>query len=171
MGMFSMRNLGRFPQGKPAATEPRYPTLINYKVHAGSYRVSIIHQILIWTINVCIWSFLCVRIHTGVGHTDNETVQHFLLWKTLTNFVCALDGIQTSGLRRLSLTLYPLSHSWSAPTKRNHTRTEQKKNQNSLCFLHNEVKLFNISCKWHIINKCTTCEPVQTNRPPAENHP
>ena len=25
--------------GKPAATESRYPTLINYKVHAGSFRV------------------------------------------------------------------------------------------------------------------------------------
>ena len=34
---FSMGNLGRFPQGKPAATELHYPTLINYKVHAGSF--------------------------------------------------------------------------------------------------------------------------------------
>ena len=38
-----------FPQGKPAAAESRYPTLINYKVHAGSFRASIIHQTLTWT--------------------------------------------------------------------------------------------------------------------------
>ena len=44
-----MRNLGSFPQGKPAATVPRYQTLINYKVHAGSFRVSVIHRTLTWT--------------------------------------------------------------------------------------------------------------------------
>ena len=33
-------NSGSFAQGKPAATESCYPTLINYKVHAGSFRVS-----------------------------------------------------------------------------------------------------------------------------------
>ena len=32
-----MGNSGRFPQGKPAATVSRYPTLIDDKVHAGSY--------------------------------------------------------------------------------------------------------------------------------------
>ena len=34
---FPWENSGRFPQGKPAATESRYLTLINYKVHAGSF--------------------------------------------------------------------------------------------------------------------------------------
>ena len=40
-------------------------------------------------------TFLCVHIHTGVGHTDNESTQHFLLRKTLTNFSCApgADGV------------------------------------------------------------------------------
>ena len=33
MGISPMGNLGRFPQGKPAATELRYPTLININVH------------------------------------------------------------------------------------------------------------------------------------------
>ena len=33
-----------FPQGKPAATESRYPILINYKVHAGSFPVSVITE-------------------------------------------------------------------------------------------------------------------------------
>ena len=27
--------------------------------------------------NMRTWSFLCVSIHTGVGHTDNESAQHF----------------------------------------------------------------------------------------------
>ena len=29
--------------------------------------------------NVRTWSFLCVRIHTRVGHTDSESAQHFWL--------------------------------------------------------------------------------------------
>ena len=57
------------------------------------------------------WSFLCMRIHTGVGHTDNKLApQHFLLWKTLTIFPCAPHEVQTSGLWISSLTLYQLSH-------------------------------------------------------------
>ena len=40
---FPWEILGRFPQEKPAATESRYPTLINYKVHAVSFRVSTVH--------------------------------------------------------------------------------------------------------------------------------
>ena len=62
-----------------------YPVL---QVHAGSlcfhnppnsdmdYRI----------FNVCMWSFLCVRIHTGVGHSDNESAQHF--W----HFLCSWRG-------------------------------------------------------------------------------
>ena len=65
MGISSMRNLGCFPQGKPAATESRYPTLINYKVHAGSFRVSIIHQTLTWTTG----SVMCVRDHYAWVYT------------------------------------------------------------------------------------------------------
>ena len=33
--------------------------------------------------NVPTWSFLCVRIHMGVGHADSESAQHFWLGKTL----------------------------------------------------------------------------------------
>ena len=62
------------------------------------------------TFNVRTWSILCVRIHTGVGHTDNESAQHVWLWKTLTIFSCAPDGIRTSGLCISSRTLYQLSH-------------------------------------------------------------
>ena len=52
-----MGNSGRFPQGKPAATESRYPALINYKVRAGYFRVSVINETLTWTIG----SLTCVR--------------------------------------------------------------------------------------------------------------
>ena len=54
------------------------------KVQAGSFHVFIIHQTLRWTnriFNVRMRSFLCVRIHTGIGHTDSEPA-HFGLWKT-----------------------------------------------------------------------------------------
>ena len=44
-----MGNWGRFPwQEKPAATESRFPTLITYKkVHAGSFRVSIVVVVVV----------------------------------------------------------------------------------------------------------------------------
>ena len=69
------------PQGKPAATEPRYPTVIDYKVHARSFRVSVIHRTLTRTTG----SLTCVRDHSYtvgmhahgvVGHTDSESA-HF----------------------------------------------------------------------------------------------
>ena len=41
--------------------------------------------------NVITWSFWCVRIHTGVWHTDNESAQHIWLWKTITIFVYCLN--------------------------------------------------------------------------------
>ena len=66
--------------------------------------------------NMC--TFVCVRIHTGVGHTD-ESAQHFDLEK-LTNFSCASDGIQTSGhgIHWISKpTLYQLSHHVSLHAK------------------------------------------------------
>ena len=84
---------------KSQLQQSHYPALINYKVHGGSFHVSIIHKTLTWTIESLSWfnvrtqSFLCVRKHMGVG-------QHFWLGKTLTNFYCApdADGIQPSGL-------------------------------------------------------------------------
>ena len=54
-----MGNSGRFSLGKPAATESRYPPLINYKVHAGSFRVSVIRRTLTWPTG-CL---TCVRHH------------------------------------------------------------------------------------------------------------
>ena len=60
--------------------------------------------------NVRTWPFLCMRIHTGVGHTKNESAQHFWLGKTLTNCSCAPDGFRTSGLSISTPTLYDSSH-------------------------------------------------------------
>ena len=37
MGISATGNSGRFPQGKPAATESRYPTLINDQMYAGVF--------------------------------------------------------------------------------------------------------------------------------------
>ena len=88
-----MGNLGRFPQGKPAATESRYSTLINHKVYAGSFLcfhnppTSDMDKIF----NMCTWSYLWyiyIYIHTGVGHTDSKS-PHFWLWKTLKFVLCS----------------------------------------------------------------------------------
>ena len=72
-------------------------------------------------------SFLCVRIDTGVGHTDSEAA-HFD-WKTLTNISCALDEVRTSGHGIhwiLRPTLYHLSQSMSHPVTPacTHTHTQ-----------------------------------------------
>ena len=85
--------------------QSRYPTLLNYNFHNPpnydmDYR----------SFNVHMWSFWCVRIHMGVGHTDSKSAQHFWLEKIITHFSCASDAVQTSGLWISSLTLYPLSH-------------------------------------------------------------
>ena len=67
--------------------EQRYPVL---KVHAGSFRVSAIHQTPTWTtgpLTCSTWSFICLRIHMEIGHTNGESAQHFGLGHTLTNCV------------------------------------------------------------------------------------
>ena len=91
--------------------EQRYPVL---QVHAGTFQVSVIHQTLTWTTGslMCVHVIIlaCVYIHTGVGHTDNESAQHFLLGKTVANFSCAPGGVRTSGLWISNQMLYQLSH-------------------------------------------------------------
>ena len=49
--------------------------------------------------NVRTWSFLCVHIHTGFGHTD-ESAQHF----------CAPGRVQTSDLESDALPIEPSRH-------------------------------------------------------------
>ena len=46
-----------------------------------------------------------MHIHTGVGHTDSESAQHFHL-ENLTRFSGAPVGVRTSGDRILSPTLH-----------------------------------------------------------------
>ena len=84
-----MENLGHFPQGKTAATESHYPTLINYKVHAGSFHLAIIHWTLTWTtgslINMPMWSFF-MRPCTHRGLAHRQRVSTFLTNKKTHNF-------------------------------------------------------------------------------------
>ena len=72
MGISHMENLGRFPLGKPAATETSHATQLNSFKNACwvfwcfhnppncdmDYRIFNVHA-----------SFSCVCVHTGVGHT------------------------------------------------------------------------------------------------------
>ena len=74
-----------------------------FQVHAGSFRFSVINRTLTWTtgsLKVRTWSLLCVRIHTGVGHTDSEFAQHFWLAKSHIFF---LSSWRDSNLRPLDL--------------------------------------------------------------------
>ena len=82
------------------------------KVHAGSsscFRNPPNSDMDYMVFIVRTWSFLCVRIHMGVEHTDCELAQHVWLGKTHM-FSCSPEGIRTSVLWILSLTLYQLSH-------------------------------------------------------------
>ena len=88
-----MGNSGRFPQERPAATASSYPILIYYKVHAGSFHVSIIHRTLTWTT----LSLTCLRdpyyacvYAPGVGHTDSESAEHFRLGQFSQMFIVLL---------------------------------------------------------------------------------
>ena len=51
------------------------------QVHAGSFRVVVIHPTLTWTTGglTCVrdQSYVCACIHTGVGHTNIESAQRF----------------------------------------------------------------------------------------------
>ena len=101
-GNFPMGKSGRFPQGKPAAAESRFPTLINYKVHAGSFSVSIIHRTLTWTTGSWTWvrdhSCACVYAR-GLG-TPTASQHTIFDSEKLTIFPYAPDGIRTSVLCR-----------------------------------------------------------------------
>ena len=113
MGISPMGNWGRVPQGKLAAAVSRYPTLINYKVHARSFRVSIIHRTLKWTSATCVRDHSYAYVYTREGGLHRQLVSTiFLTQKTLTNLSCApnADGVRTSCLSISSSTFYQLSH-------------------------------------------------------------
>ena len=56
--------------------------------------------------NVRTWSFLCVCIHNGVGHTDSESAQKFWRWKTLV----LLMGFEPRSFGSWRPTFYQVSH-------------------------------------------------------------
>ena len=69
MGISPMGNSGRFPQGKPAATESRYPTLTNF---SACWDFSRFHnpqksKMDYMIFNMHTWLFLCVVYTWGVG--------------------------------------------------------------------------------------------------------
>ena len=89
-------------------------------MHAGPFRVSVIHRTLTWTTGYLTYvrdHSLCVRIHTGLGTPTAS--QHIFGSEKLTIFSCATDGIQTSGLWLLSLMLYYLSQPVTPATMSN----------------------------------------------------
>ena len=49
---------------------------------------------------MCVCDHLCVRIHTGVGHTDSESAQHFWLGRTHKFFLCSwrMQGLNLGSL-------------------------------------------------------------------------
>ena len=85
--------------------QSRYSTLIKYKVHAGSFRVSRIHRTLTWTTGslMCLrdHSYACVYTRGGWVHRQRVSTifltrknSHFFLW------------VRTSGLWISNPTLY-----------------------------------------------------------------
>ena len=117
-GNFSHEKFGSLsPKGKAAATESRYPTVINYKVHVGSFRVSIIHRTLRWTTGslTCVrdHSYACVYTRGSWAHLQRVSTTFLTRKKTShTNVSCApaTDGVRTSGLWISSPTLSELGH-------------------------------------------------------------
>ena len=95
-GEFSHEKFGSLSPRKVSCNRVALPTLINYDMHAGSFRVSINvpnYDMDYRIFYVHTWSFACERIHTGVGHTDSESAQHFDS-KKLTLFLVRLTGFE-----------------------------------------------------------------------------
>ena len=102
--------------------QSHYPTLINYKAHAGSFRVSIIHWTPTWAagalFNVRKWSIILCMCRRVRAHTNSESA-HFWLGKTLTNlFVCSWcrwgSNLWSLDLESDALPTEPPSHSTRA---------------------------------------------------------
>ena len=67
-----------------------YPSVS--KEHTGCFRNPRNSDMDYRIINVRTWWFLCVCIHTGVGHTDSESALHFWLGKIHILFYCSWRG-------------------------------------------------------------------------------
>ena len=71
---------------QPSQPRRAYQGEINHQVHAGSFRVSIIHRTLtgttrIFNVRTCSFSCACVYMHTGVGHNRQRVSTTFLTRK------------------------------------------------------------------------------------------
>ena len=112
MGIFPWEIQLAFPP-KSQLQQSRYPTLINYNEHAGSFHVSVIHRTLTWTTQDLLRAhvIILVRAYThGALGTPTASQHNIFDSEKLTNFSCAPDGIRTSVLWISSPTLYQLSH-------------------------------------------------------------
>ena len=95
-----------------------YPSVS--KVHAGSFHVSVIHQTLTWTTStstrifkVRTWSFLCLRIHTGVGHTPTASQRNIFDSDKLSQmFLVLLAGFKS----RVIESWVGRSTNWATPS-------------------------------------------------------
>ena len=90
----------------------RYPTLISYKVHAESFRVSVIHQTLTWTTgsSTCVHDHSCAHVYTQWLGTPTASQHNILDSEKLPNLSWAPDRIRTFVLWISSPTLYQFSH-------------------------------------------------------------
>ena len=118
--------------------EQRYPVL---QVHAESIGVSIIHQTLTWIFNVRTWSFLCMRTHTGVGHSQQKVSTTFWLRKTHKFCLCSWRGSNLGSVDLESDTLptEPPRHPWHGynPQSRQGVRDRFSVRPNQLLSVHN----------------------------------
>ena len=77
--------------------------------------------------NMRTWSFLCIRIQTGVGHTDSESAQQFWLRKTLTIFVlCTWRGLNL-GFLDLESDALPTEPSIQVMILHHHTKFHEER--------------------------------------------
>ena len=111
---FSRRDLSSQPSLLLLLPKILVPTITRliFLVYAGSFCVSVIHRTR-RIFNVRTWSFFCVRIHTGVGHTTPTTNQRniFDLKKPAQICLMLLTGFEPRvDLWISSTTLYALSH-------------------------------------------------------------
>ena len=79
-------------------------------VYAEVFRVFVIYRTLTWTTGylTCARDHCYVCLYTqGVGHTDSESAQHFLIGKTHPFFYCAPDagGVRTRVSRVINYSL------------------------------------------------------------------
>ena len=106
------------------------------------------------------WSFLCVRIHTGVGHTDSESAEHFWLWKT--QFFCVLvtgfkprsfgSRVRRSTTRSPVLNITSHSHETTQSAPAHTTRTAHEYKHTLYYYTKTDRHT-----KWHtmyLVNKC-----------------